>query len=212
MAFSVEQRVIIRLRPQLIQHLHPFTDIIVNRLQGLGLLTESMKQQVLMSNCTSMQQCRNLLDVMVRRGSQFFTTFLQCLNDVGHGYMAQHLKNTCIAFKQGSENLPVLKIDSSSAAWNHTSNDKHTHINEASSEQLQNHKLKDEDEDMEVTETITASTHQCSCSDSLLHINQMFQHLQDVLRHYNNNLREIERTISTMMTRSASRVCICKIN
>ena len=50
MALSVEQRVLLRLRPQLIHHLHPFTDIIVNRLQVLGLFTESTMQQILMSN------------------------------------------------------------------------------------------------------------------------------------------------------------------
>ena len=94
MALSVEQRVLLRLRPQLIHHLHPFTDIIANRLRTLGLFTESTKQQILMSNYTSMQQCRNLLDVMVRCGPQFFVTFLQCLNDVGHGYMAQTTLST----------------------------------------------------------------------------------------------------------------------
>ena len=40
MALSVEQRVLLHLRPQLIHHLHPFTDIIANRLRTLGLFTE----------------------------------------------------------------------------------------------------------------------------------------------------------------------------
>ena len=43
MALSVEQRVLLRLRVQLIRHLNPFTEVIVNRLQVLGLFTESTK-------------------------------------------------------------------------------------------------------------------------------------------------------------------------
>ena len=99
MALSAE-RVLLRLHVQLTHRLHPLTEVIVNCLQVLGLFTESTKQQILMSNCTSMQQCRNILDAMVRCGSQFFALFIQCLNDVGHGYMVQLLKDTRIAFEQ----------------------------------------------------------------------------------------------------------------
>ena len=67
-----------------------------------------MKQQSLMSNCTSMQQCRNMLDAMVRCGSQFFALFIQCLNDFGHDYMMQHLKDTHVALEQDWVKLPEL--------------------------------------------------------------------------------------------------------
>ena len=100
MALSVEQRVLLCLRVQLIRRLNPFTEIIVNRLQVLGFFTESTMQQILMSNCTSMQQCQNMLDAMVKCGSQFFALFFQCLNDVGHGYMVQLLKDTSVTLEQ----------------------------------------------------------------------------------------------------------------
>ena len=54
------------------------------------------------------EQCQNMLKAMVRCGSQFFALFLQSLNDVGHGYMAQHLKDSCVALEQGWEKLPEL--------------------------------------------------------------------------------------------------------
>ena len=211
MALSVEQRVLLRLRPQLIHHLHPFTDIIANRLRTLGLFTESTKQQILMSNCTSMQQCRNLLDVMVRCGPQFFVTFLQCLNDVGHGYMAQHLRNTSVAIKQGSEKLPVLQMNVSLSTKNHTKNDEDTAMNEMPSEQNQKHKPREGHEDTEMSQATITSHHQRNCSDCVLHLNQMFQHMQDVLRNYNDHLREIERSISIMTTRNKCFSCThCK--
>ena len=213
MALSVEQRVLLRLRPQLIHHLHPFTDIIVNRLQVLGLFTESTRQQILMSSHTSMQQCRNMLDVMVRYGSQFFATFLQCLNNIGHDYMAHHLKETCIAIKQGSEKLPALKMNLSSPAKNHKRIDEDTNINEISSEQNQNRKSRDSDEYIKVSEMTIASQHQYNCSGCILSFSQVFQHMQDVLRYYNNHLREIECSISIMSTRSKCLSCThCKTN
>ena len=46
MALSVEQRVLIRLRVQLIHRLHHFTEVVVNRLQVFGVFTESTKQQI----------------------------------------------------------------------------------------------------------------------------------------------------------------------
>ena len=102
----MEQRVLLYLRVQLINRLHSFTDIVVNRLQVLGLFTESTKLQVAMSNCTSMQQSRNMLDAMVRCESPFFALFLQCLNDVGLSNMTQNLKDTRIALERGWEKLP----------------------------------------------------------------------------------------------------------
>ena len=210
MALSVEQRVLLRLRSQLIHHLYPFTDIIVNRLQVLGLFTEITRQQILMSNHTSMQKCRTILDVMVRYGSQFFATFLQCLNDVGHGYMVHHLRETCIAIKQGSDKLPALKMGVSSSVKNHKRIDEDTNI---SSELNLNRKSRDSDEDIKVSETTLASQHEYNCSGCILSFSQVFQHMQDVLRHYNNHLREIERSISIMSTRSKCFSCIhCKTN
>ena len=96
-----------------------------------------------------------MLDVVVTYGSQFFATFLQCLNDVGYGYMAHHLKETCIAIRQGSEKLLALKMDVSSSVKNHERIDEDTNINEISLEQ--NRKSRDSDEDIKVSETTTAS-------------------------------------------------------
>ena len=127
--------------------------------------------------------------------------------------MAHHLKETCIAIKQGSDKLLALKMDVSSSVKNHKRIDEDMNINEILSEQNQNRKSRDSDEDIKVSETTIASQHEYNCSCCILSFSQVFQHMQDVLRHYKNHLREIERSISIMSTRSKCFLCIyCKTN
>ena len=61
-----------------------------------------------MPNSTSVHQCQNMLDAMVRCGSQFFALFIQYLNDIGHNYMVQFLKDTRVALEQDWVKLSEL--------------------------------------------------------------------------------------------------------